>query len=107
MAVLLAWIICPISFGLTFLIQSGYFIYKLITSRNALYTENETGRSIGFTTFEMFCCIGWVWFLCLDKATNRMALSTFIIWYIVGICINFFLTASVFLLFYFVIPIYV
>jgi hypothetical protein len=107
MAVLLAWIICPISFGLTFLIQSGYFIYKLITSQNVLYSENGTGRSIDLTPFEMFCCIGWAWTLCLDKATNRMALSTFIIWYIVGICINIFLTALVFLLFYFGYPVYV
>jgi len=107
MAVLLAWLICPILFRISFLIQTSYFIYKLMTSQSVGYSGNPTVRTISFTSCEVTCCMGWIWNTCLDKITNRMLLSTFIIWYIIGIFMELFITALFFLLFFYKYPVYV
>jgi hypothetical protein len=107
MAVLLALIICPILFATTFLIVTSFFIYKLIKSQHVEYSGNTIIRTINVTPFEVTCCMGCIWNTCLDKTTNRMALSTFIIWYIVNIFIEIVLTVLIFLLFYYGTRIYV
>jgi hypothetical protein len=107
MAVAFAWIICPILFGIVFLILTSYFVYKLITSLNVEYSENKIIRTINITPLEVTCCMGCLWHTCLDKTTNRMALSTFIIWYIISICLEIVLTVLIFFLFYSVNRIYV
>jgi hypothetical protein len=78
-----------------------------MTCQHVEYSENRIIRTISITTLEVTCCMGWVWNTCLDKTTNRMALSTFIIWYIVNICIEIVLTVLIFLLFYYQIRFYV
>jgi len=107
MAVLLALIICPILFAITFFILTSFFIYKLINSQHVEYSENTIIRTINVTPFEVTCCMGCIWNICLDKTTNRMALSTFIIWYIVNICIEIVLTVLMFFWFYYGNRIYV
>jgi len=107
MVVLLAWIICPIVFGITFLMLTSYFIYKLITSLNVEYSQNRIIRTINVTSFEVTCCMGLIWNTCLDKRNNRIALSTFIAWYIVSIFIAIVLSVLMFFLFYSVNRIYV
>jgi hypothetical protein len=73
MAVLLAWLICPILFGISFLIQTSYFIYKLMTSQSVGYSGNPTVHTISFTSDEVTCCMGWIWNTCLDKITNHVS----------------------------------
>jgi hypothetical protein len=107
MAILFAWIICPILFGIIFLIITTYFIYKLITSQNVEYSGNKIIRKIYVTPLEVTCCMGLIWNTCLDNRTNRMSLTIFIIWYIVNIFIALVLTVSIFLLFYYRIRVYV
>lgn len=87
-SILLGFIICPILFGITFFITTGFFIYKLIKSQNDEYFENTTIRTISISSAEVSCCMDLIWHLCLNKTTNRMALSTFIIWYIVSVCLQ-------------------
>jgi hypothetical protein len=100
MAVILAWIITPILFGITFLITTSYFIYKLITSLNVEYVGQTTVRTITVTSLEITCCMGWLWKTCVDRTTNRMALSTFIIWYIINVCLLLVVSVGVFFVFY-------
>jgi len=107
MTVALAWIISPIVFGISFLMVTSYFIYKLITSQNIEYSQNRPIRTINVTSFEVTCCMGLIWNTCLDERNNRIALSTFIIWYIVNIFIGIVLTVLMFFLFYSVNHIYV
>jgi hypothetical protein len=107
MAVLLVLIICPLLFGISFLLTTSYFIYKLMTSLNVEYSDQQTVRTIKFKPSEVTCCMGWLWKTCLDRTTNRIALSTFIIWYIVNICLALAVTVLFFVLFYYQNRIYI
>jgi hypothetical protein len=107
MAVLLVLIICPLLFGISFLLTTSYFIYKLMTSLNVEYSDQQTVRTINITPTEVTCCVGWLWKTCLDRTNNRMTLSTFIIWYIVNICLALVVTVLFFVLFYYQNRIYI
>ncbi|UJR35360.1 hypothetical protein I4U23_028117 [Adineta vaga] len=98
MAVLLAVIICPIIFGICFLCQTIYFLYKILNGRQTDYSGLSPLTTIHMTEQEATCCMGWAWTSCIDKTTNRITLKTFIIWYIVGICFDILITGLFYLL---------
>ncbi|CAM4778400.1 unnamed protein product [Rotaria magnacalcarata] len=101
MAVELVWIVCPILFGLVFLLQTSYFIFKILQARRS-NGGGSSITSIHMTDGEATCCMGWAWTSCIDKSTNRITLNTFIAWYIVGLSLNIIIT----LIFYFIIKHY-
>jgi hypothetical protein len=88
MAVLLAWIVCPIVFGICFLSQTVYFLYKILRSRETNYIESVPVTTVRMTETEVSCCMGWAWTSCMDKTTNRMTLKSFITWYVVVLCLD-------------------
>ncbi|CAF2763019.1 unnamed protein product [Rotaria sp. Silwood2] len=96
MAVLLVVIICPIIFGICFLSQTIYFIYKILNSRNTDYSGSSTVTTIHMTDAEATCCMGWAWTSCIDKRTNRITLKTFIAWYLVATCLDIVITVIFF-----------
>ncbi|CAF0895806.1 unnamed protein product [Rotaria sordida] len=100
MAVLLAWIICPIVFGICFLSQTIYFIYKILQSRNTDYSGGSPVTTIHMTDSEATCCMGWAWTSCIDKTTNRITLKTFIAWYIVAVSFDVIITVIFYLILY-------
>ncbi len=97
MAVLLAWIICPIVFGICFIIQTTYFLYKILKSRRTDHSGQSPVTMIPMTDGEALCCMGWIWTTCIDKTTNRITLTTFIVWYIVALCADIIITAAFYL----------
>lgn len=97
MSVQTAWIVAPITYGISVLITTGYFIYKLCKCQNVQHFENRTERTISVSSGEIQWCMGWIWKLCLDKSTGQMSLSIFICWYIVSMLLE--LAASVALFF--------
>ena len=99
MAVLLAWILCPIVFGVCFVSQTAYFLYKMLRSRETNYSESEPVTTIRLSETEVSCCMGWAWTSCMDKATNRMTLKAFIAWYVVALCLDVILTLLFYLIF--------
>ena len=99
MAVEVAWIICPIVFGLCFLSQTIYFIYKLLNARNTDYSGSSPVTTVHMTDGEATCCMGWAWTSCIDKRTNRITLKVFIAWYIIAVCVDIVITVA----FYFII----
>jgi hypothetical protein len=100
MAVLLAWIICPIVFGICFISQTAYFLYKIINSRQVDYSGESSVTTIPMTDTEASCCMGWAWTSCIDKRTNRITLKTFIAWYIVALCVDIIITVTFYLILY-------
>ncbi|CAF1215084.1 unnamed protein product [Rotaria sp. Silwood1] len=100
MAVLLAWIICPIVFGICFITQTVYFIYKILQSRNTDYSGSTPVTTIHMTDGEATCCMGWAWTSCIDKTTNRITLNTFIAWYVVATCVDIIITVIFYLILY-------
>ena len=96
MAVLLAAIVCPIVFGLLFILQTGYFLYKLLKCRQVDRSGEKSTTTISISNSEAVVCLGWIWTSCIDKRTGRMSLKAFIAWYIVALCADILVT----LLFY-------
>ncbi|CAF0771867.1 unnamed protein product [Adineta steineri] len=94
MAVALAWILCPIIFGICFLSQTIYFLYKIFKSRNTDYSGDVAISTIHISEGEAKCCMGWAWTSCIDRRTNRMTLKVFIIWYLVALAIDILLTVA-------------
>jgi hypothetical protein len=94
-----AWIVSGVIFGISFFIETCFFLYKLINARNV----NEQGApTIKISNCEVLCFMGWIWKYAVDRTTNQMKLTIFIIWYIVclGLCallavVIFFLTTNV------------
>lgn len=80
-----AWIVCPIVFGIMFIIETSFFLYKLINRRSVDATGTTT---ISISSDEVKWCMGWVWKYALDRTTNQMKLSIFIIWYIISISLS-------------------
>ncbi len=107
MAVLLAWILSPIVFGICFLSQTIYFIYKILDARNSSNLGYASAATIHMTDAEATCCMGWAWTSCIDKTTNRITLKTFIAWYIVALCADILVTVLFFILLYYYKAIYV
>src|SRR5689334_4005749 len=102
MAILLAWIICPLVFGICFILQTSYFLYKIIKSRQTDYSEKTTITTISMTESETTCCNGLALTTCNYKRTNRITLKIFITLYLVCLILDIIVT----LLFYFVIYYY-
>jgi hypothetical protein len=92
MAVLLAAIICPIIFGICFIIQTAYFLYKIINTRQVDQSGKSPLTTIPMSDAEATCCMGWAWTSCIDKTTNRITLKTFIAWYIVALSVDILVT---------------
>ncbi len=93
-----AWILCSISFGIVFIIETWFFLYKLINRRNVDYRGTTT---ISISSGEVSWCMGCAWKYALDRTTNEMKLSIFIIWYIVSISLNLLVTVGIFLAIYY------
>jgi hypothetical protein len=100
MAVLLAWIICPIVFGICFISQTAYFLYKILNSRQTDYSGESPVTTIPMTDGEATCCMGWAWTSCIDKTTHRITLKTFIAWYLVALCADIILAVVFYLVLY-------
>jgi hypothetical protein len=100
MAVLLAWIICPIVFGICFISQTAYFLYKILNSRQTDYSGESSVTTIPMSDGEAMCCMGWAWTSCIDKRTNRITLKTFIAWYLVALCLDIIITVIFYLTLY-------
>jgi hypothetical protein len=100
MAILLAWILCPIVFGICFIIQTIYFLYKILKSRRTDHSGQSPVTMIPMTRREALCCMGWMWAICIDKTTNRITLTTFIAWYIVALGADIIITVAFYLTFY-------
>ncbi len=82
MGSVVAWITCSIFFSLTFILETGFFLYKLINARNV---DQEGAANITISSCEVIWYMGWIWKYAVDKSTNQMKLSIFIIWYIVSL----------------------
>lgn len=98
MAVLLAWIICPIVFGICFVSQTAFFLYKMLKCRQTDYSGESTITTISMSDCEVTCCMGWIWTTCVDKRTNRMTLKTFIGWYVFVLCLDIIITVAFYLI---------
>ena len=96
MAVALAWIICPIVFGVCFIIHTSYFLYKILKSRS----QNTSGSGLHITDGEAAWCMGWAWTSCVDKTTKTMTLNVFIVWYLVVLAIDVLFTVISYVLLY-------
>jgi hypothetical protein len=97
MAVQLSWIICPIIFGICFITQTAYFLYKILKSRQTDYSGESAVTTIPMSHGEATFCMGWAWTSCIDKTTNRITLTTFIIWYLVGVSLDILITVIFYL----------
>jgi hypothetical protein len=89
-----AWILCPILFGIVFIIETCFFLYKLINRRNV---DDRGTTTISISSGEVSWCMGCIWKYALDRTTNQMKLSIFIIWYIVSISLSLLVTVGMFL----------
>jgi len=87
-------IYCSTIFGLLFTIQTGYFIYKILKSRQTDYSEESYVTTIPMTKNEAMCCMGCLWASCVDKTTNRITLKIFIARYVFIICADFIITLA-------------
>jgi len=94
----LSLIICPIIFSVLFIIETCFFLYKLIHRRN---TDDEGMNTIDVTPREVKYCMGWVWKFAVDERTNQIKLSIFVVWYFVSICFDLFITGMIFLIVYY------
>ncbi len=92
MAVLLAAIICPIVFGICFISQTAYFLYKVLATRQVDNSGESPTTMIPMSDAEATCCMGWAWTSCIDKTTNRITLKTFIAWYAVALTFDIIIT---------------
>lgn len=99
MSVALAAIICPIVFGISFAIQTSYFIYKTINAQKPK-SDSCLETRITMTEGEVTCCMGWAWNSCVDKTTNSISFKTFFIWYLVGITLDIVVTVLFYLVIY-------
>ena len=100
MPVLLAWIICPVFFGLTFVSHTAYFLYKMLRSRQTDYSGSPPLTTITMTDSEASICMGCLWSTCVDKRTNRMTLKVFLAWYFVVLTIDILFTVLFFVWLY-------
>jgi len=89
-----AWIFCPILFGIVFIIETCFFLYKLINRRNV---DDRGTTTISISSREVSWCMGSLWKYALDRTTNQMKLSIFIIWYIVSLSFSLLVTVGIFL----------
>jgi hypothetical protein len=94
----LAWIICSIIFGIIFIIETCFFVNKIIRCRNI---DHMGVRTISVTSCEARFCMGWIWKFALDRTNNQMKLSLFILWYIVTVCLSLFITILLFTVIYY------
>jgi hypothetical protein len=92
---ILAWILSPILFGVLFILQTTFFLYKLTHNR---YADDVGVNSVHITKNEVTWCMGWLWIVCLNRVTSRMTLSLFIIWYLVNICFDVAVSIGLFLI---------
>ena len=97
---LTAWIVAAVCFGFCFIFETIFFLYKLIKARNV---TQQGASTIKISHCEVLCFMGWIWKYAIDRNTNEMKLTIFILWYIVslGICVLcavalFFLTPALF-----------
>ena len=84
----LAVIVCSIIFGLLFILQTGYFLYKLIKCRQVDQSGEKSSTTIPISDAEGIFCLGWIWTFCMDEKKGRMPLKVFIAWYIVALCFD-------------------
>lgn len=98
MELALVLIICSSIFSIAFIIQSCFFLYKLILRRNT----TETGvNTICVTPIEAKYCMGWGWKFAVDRSTNQMRLSLFILSYIINLFVDLIVTAVIFIVLYY------
>jgi hypothetical protein len=102
MAISLAVIVCPIVFGILFISQTAYFLYKILKSRRIDVSGKTAATNITMTDSEATCCMGWAWTSCIDRTTNTITLKTFIAWYAVAVSADIIVT----LVFYFLLDKY-
>lgn len=100
MPVLLAVIICPIVFGVCFILQTAYFLYKVLKSQHVDYSKGQSVSTISITDTEAYFCMGLIWTSCIDKTTKRMSLKAFIAWYIIALIANILLTVLLYVFLY-------
>ena len=100
MTILLAVIVCPLVFGILFILQTAYFLYKVLKSRHVDYSGVKPVTTISITDTEAYFCMGLIWTSCINKTTKRMSMKAFIAWYIVGLCADIILTVLLYVVFY-------